>query len=247
MKQLLVILSFTLLSIGLFAQSTPVADFRVADATTTFGINIPVGTKVYNVADGKYWVANDAVLSTATLTTAVASFTLLNAAEQVLTTDANTVTLSNGGGSFNVAGAGINVVTTAGNTITVTGTEVQGLSYTTAPSEGTVSITGGASTVLPAATDALAGLMTGADKAKLDGITSGVGVFKVESFSEGTTGSEGQDNILAFAPKAITSVLVSLNGVELKSTQYSITQVTKLVKITIPVYQYDAVSVSYSY
>ena len=67
------------LSIGLFAQSTPVSDLRVATATTPFGINIPVGTKVYNLADGKYWVATTGVAGNESLTSASGSFKQLNA------------------------------------------------------------------------------------------------------------------------------------------------------------------------
>lgn len=83
MKRLLIAFVFLSLSINLFAQSTPVSDLRVATATTTFGINIPIGTKVYNIADGKYWVATAGVLGTATLTTGSASFTQLNAATDI--------------------------------------------------------------------------------------------------------------------------------------------------------------------
>ncbi len=60
------------------AQVTNVGDFRIANATTAFGKNLPVGTKVYNIATGDYWVATTGVASTATLTTASGSFTKLN-------------------------------------------------------------------------------------------------------------------------------------------------------------------------
>jgi hypothetical protein len=79
-KKLLIILSFILLALIGYSQVTDVAELRIADATTAFGRNLPVGSKVYNIATGDYWVATAGVVSTATLTTASESFTLLNAA-----------------------------------------------------------------------------------------------------------------------------------------------------------------------
>jgi hypothetical protein len=79
MKKFTLIVILLSLSIGIFAQSTPVSDIRVATATTPFGINLPIGTKVYNIADGKYWVAIAGVSGTLNLTTGSASFKQLNA------------------------------------------------------------------------------------------------------------------------------------------------------------------------
>jgi hypothetical protein len=69
--------------------------------------------------------------------------------------------------------------------------------------------------------------------------------FFVESFSEFATGSSGQINTLAHTPKASTAILVSLNGMELKSTQFTVG--TGTVQITIPVYQYDVITIAYTY
>jgi hypothetical protein len=78
MKKLLIILSFILLALIGYSQVTDVGEVRIANATTAFGRNLPVGTKVYNIATGDYWVATAGVVNTATLTTASESFTLLN-------------------------------------------------------------------------------------------------------------------------------------------------------------------------
>ena len=78
MKKLVITLSMVLFVLMGYAQVTNVADFRVANAETQFGVNLPVGTKVYDIANGKYYVATAGVASTATLTSASASFTLLN-------------------------------------------------------------------------------------------------------------------------------------------------------------------------
>lgn len=73
MKRILIILML-FISFGLSAQVTNVAEYRITNATTAFGRNIPIGTKVYDINADAYWVANAAVVSTATLTTASASF-----------------------------------------------------------------------------------------------------------------------------------------------------------------------------
>jgi hypothetical protein len=50
---------------------------------------------------------------------------------------------------------------------------------------------------------------------------------------------------LGNTPKNATGILVSLNGMELKSSQF--TAATNTVQVTIPVYQYDALAISYTY
>ncbi len=60
-----------------FSGKTPVGVLRIANATTAFGVNLPVGTIVVNLGTNVQWQANAGVLSTATLTTASASFTAL--------------------------------------------------------------------------------------------------------------------------------------------------------------------------
>lgn len=78
MKKLIVILGLILFSLAGYSQLTDVGEMRIANATTALGRNIPVGTKVYNIDDGKYYVATAAVHADSTLTTATAMFTLLN-------------------------------------------------------------------------------------------------------------------------------------------------------------------------
>ncbi|MBN1821951.1 MAG: hypothetical protein JW833_14620 [Prolixibacteraceae bacterium] len=78
MKKLVITFSIVLIGLLGYSQITSVGEFRVATATTAFGVNLPLGTKVYDIATGDYWVATAGVISTATLTTASASFTLLN-------------------------------------------------------------------------------------------------------------------------------------------------------------------------
>lgn len=90
-KYLFILLLF--LSFSLTAQ---VKIIRVADATTAIGENISQGTQVFNRATNKLWIAKNAVISTATLTTASASFdpsdTILNIATTV---EINTGSINN--------------------------------------------------------------------------------------------------------------------------------------------------------
>ncbi len=78
MKKLVITMSIVLISLLGYSQLTNVGEFRITNATTAFGVNLPVGTKVYNIATNEYWVATAGVITTATLTTASASFTKLN-------------------------------------------------------------------------------------------------------------------------------------------------------------------------
>lgn len=65
-------------SIQAFSQVSDVKVLRITDDTTTFSRNISIGNQVYDINTGELWVANAAVISTATLTTASASFDLIN-------------------------------------------------------------------------------------------------------------------------------------------------------------------------
>ena len=74
MKKLALILSMFLISAIGFSQATPANQVRVANATTTFGVNIPIGTSVYDVNALKYYICTTGTASTFTLTTASANF-----------------------------------------------------------------------------------------------------------------------------------------------------------------------------
>jgi hypothetical protein len=102
------------------------------------------------------------------------------------------------------AGAQVNVATNLG--------------YTTAASTGTVTSSTGTNATLPAATTSLAGLLTGADKTKLDGIAAGAQVNVATNLgyttaaSTGTvTSSTGTDATL---PAATTSLAGLLTGAD---------------------------------
>jgi hypothetical protein len=122
------------------------------------------------------------------------------------------------------AGIGISVtgspITTSG-TLTITNTaphQATNLGYTTAASTGTVTSSTGTGATLPAATTALAGLMTGADKTKLDGIQTGAQVNVATNLGYTTAASNGtvtsSTGTNATLPAATTALAGLLTGAD---------------------------------
>ena len=74
MRKLLLILVFAITSVIAFGQAAPTANMRIANATTAFGVNIPVGFIVYDYGDDKLYMCKAATASTLTLTTGSANF-----------------------------------------------------------------------------------------------------------------------------------------------------------------------------
>jgi hypothetical protein len=266
MKQLLFSAILFLFSISVFAQATPVGELRVADAATPFGVNVPVGTKVFNYATGvnQYWVAKTAALSTETLSTASAKFVLLNEPEQSLTSAIGVISLSKTAADGTVGTA--STVTITGDQILVeTGaganeiklTAQQTLSVTSDASINTVSLENGDEAVLTAATAAKAGLMTAAQWTTLfSPTTPETGRLTVDAFEQGVADATFT---LSATPKPGMSLMVSLNGQELplsvvtaagppvvyaaNGRGYTISGTT--LTINLPTLPYDKVVVTY--
>lgn len=78
MKKLLLILIFGFGMIFSYAQVSNAPVFRIDDAVTAFGKNIPTGTYVFDIANEELFVATAGIASTATITTASASLKLIN-------------------------------------------------------------------------------------------------------------------------------------------------------------------------
>jgi hypothetical protein len=130
------------------------------------------------------------------------------------------------------AGTGISVsgspITTSG-TITVTNTQPHiptNLTYTSAASTGTVNSSTGTNATLPAATTSIAGLLTSADKTKLDGIAAGAQVNVATNLgytsaaSTGTvTSSTGTNATLPAATASIAGLLTSADKTKLDGIQ----------------------------
>jgi len=109
-------------------------------------------------------------------------------------TAASTFSISVGDGTLTLNTSGIATgsqtfsANQSGNATFTVNVPATNLSYTTAASNGTVTSSTGTDATLPAATTLLAGLMTGADKTKLDGIAAGAQVNTVTSVA-GKTGA----------------------------------------------------------
>lgn len=63
-KLILVFALFALVASVGFGQATPSGQLRVADTSTVFGQNIPIGTTLFVVSDSSYWVSVAPVAST---------------------------------------------------------------------------------------------------------------------------------------------------------------------------------------
>jgi len=257
MKKLLIISVLILSALIGYSQVTDVSELRIANATTAFGRNLPIGTKVYNIDDCKYWVATAGVISTATLTTASGSFTQLNAGGADDQT-ASEVPITDAGEYY----TGTEVETALQEVGLTNATQQTAIDLNTAketnvPTElstGTVTgttygITSDGSAddvVLPAANATDAGLMTSTMFSKLDGIDAGAEAnyaLITEAFEE-TSGTPTSHNL---AQTAITAngCRVSLNGATLDPDDYTLTSST--ITMDGPVLQYDKIVITYSY
>lgn len=108
-----------------------------------------------------------------------------------------------------------------------------------------------------AVTPTQAGVMTGADKSKLDGIATGSDVTSADTYETAndslTVTVAGYYTItLTNTPKDSSAFVVSVNGVELRHAatgQYTVmvpNLAAKRVQLNVPIYKYDIISVSYS-
>jgi hypothetical protein len=90
MKKLLVVLLF--LPPFMFAQAmiSPSVLIKIANATTTFGTNLSVGTQIYDMANQKLYAVKTKIFSTETITTAALSLNLLNTAGHSSVDDSTT-------------------------------------------------------------------------------------------------------------------------------------------------------------
>jgi hypothetical protein len=107
MKKLIILIVIMLGAVLVYPQATPTFQVRVANATTTFGISVPIGATVYNYGADKYFVCKAGTASTLTLTTGAANFTQVGGAGL--------------GGTVTDLTAGLGI-TFGGSDITTTGT-----------------------------------------------------------------------------------------------------------------------------
>jgi len=266
MKKVILILGFVLLGLVGYSQATAVADFRIADATTAFGKNLPIGTKVYNIGTGDYWVATAGVASASTLTTASGSFTQLNAtggsesttvsdtAEIDLTLTGDDITADIITGSIDVLKLDAGVQTSLGLADTALQSEVDGsitnelqtISNTSNATTHTATLSdSGGSLQLAEGT----GITLTTSETGLDGIVTiaSTGEANLTMITEDFEEDDGTATAHALAQTAVTaqSARVALNGSTLKPADYTFTATT--ITIGVPVTQYDQVVITYSY
>ena len=111
-----------------FSQQAAISTrtFRVASAVAVFNQNIPIGTLVLDIAENKLFVAKASVASIETLTTATASFELLNDVVNdsyafVAITANYTTDLTKGGTLLVSPAAGVTVTITLATTNVIAG------------------------------------------------------------------------------------------------------------------------------
>jgi len=237
-------------SLFLVAKSTNLSVGTVT--TTTVDVNSSTGTSATLPAA----TTSAAGVMTAAQATTVSNQSGTNTGNQTLTiggTTSPTITLS-GSNTATFAGAGITTLGQSGGTITITSTEVDG----SVTNEGALTVGAGTGTTslihsnTSGSTDVTIAAGTGLSITENTGtgtitLASTVGsAYIAESFEEATTGSSGTAHTLAHTPVTTTTGLtIQLNGLPLTSSQY--TQSGTSITVTIPVYKYDRVMVSYVY
>ena len=78
MKKYVLTLFILFIGVASFSQVTPVNTVRIANSTTQIGENVPIGTLVIDLLNNKIYLAKVSVVSTQTITSALASFELVN-------------------------------------------------------------------------------------------------------------------------------------------------------------------------
>jgi len=260
MKKVFITMVIVLVSLVGFSQAAHTQVYRIADATTAFGVNISVGKQVYNIATQELWIATTGVESTFNLTTAAASFKIVNGAGTTNLAEANATTTT------------VEVTSSTGTKATLqsASSERAGLmskekfdqvelnnakqtNIPTALSLGTVTgttvgITSDGSAddvVLTAASITEAGLMAAVQVVKMNGIEAGAQVnynLATERFEE--TSGTALEHTLAHTAQLL-GCNVSLNGAILSPANYTLAATT--IKINLPVTQYDVVVITYNY
>lgn len=194
MKTLIILFSF--LPSMMFAQMNIVPSIlmKIANDTTTFGANLSIGTQVYDIANDKWYGVKTKISSSATISNAAASLSLINvgayrsvnAATEITTTSdtdsvASGMTLTPGAGTYLVKFNGQYVSSSAGTT-------ARGTSYLTAAYNQLISTittnsshaaSFGSGETLTAGVYAIAGAGSISGTLNLSGSASDVFIFKI--------------------------------------------------------------------
>jgi len=225
MKKLVLILVLVLMSIYGYSQATPSAQVRVANATTAFGVNISIGTTVYDIGADKYFVCKTATSSALTLTTGAANFTQVGGSGL-----GGTVTNVTGSMYLNITNG-----TTTPRIMPAVGIVKDSLvKMDSLATSGQWAKFG---------TKGLVGRSSASVYSEL-----GVRTAIAEDFEQAADSIANNRDIIDLAHTPVAGTIsVQLNSVNLKpTTQYTIVSINKL-RISCAVYQYDRINVTYSY
>jgi len=254
MKKLILIIGFILIGLLGFSQVTPVGVGRIADATTAFGKNVSIGNLVYNYGTDELFVCTAASVSTLTLTTGAANFTLLNEGLSGYLQWSDTT--SSIATKYDIDTLAIAV---ALNTLKVGVTDGDKGDITVSASGATWTVDNDAITYAKiqnvvnderilgrvSGADGIIEELTAAQVLTMINVAAGAQVnftFTTEKFEE----TSGTPTAHSLAHTAQTGgAVVSLNGHVLDPANYTLTSST--ITIGVPVLQYDIVTISYNY
>jgi len=219
MKKLILGLALLMISTVLFAQATPIDQVRVATMTTDFGVNIPIGKRVYCKATDQWYTCKTATEGTSDLTDAAANFTA----------DSKVMTLT-GSDKFTIT----NPTTTPHISPNVGIAKDSLVKMDSLATSGQWAKFG---------TKGLVGRSSASVYSEL-----GVKTAIVQDFEQAADSISANRCIFQLSKTPVVGTIsVQLNGVNLKpTTQYTIVETNKL-RIACAVYKYDQVSISYSY
>ena len=224
MKKLISIFFLILAVLYGFGQgATPSSQIRVANATIAFGINIPIGTTVYDISADKYFVCKTASIATLTLTTGSANFTQVGGAGL--------------GGTVTSVSTGANYLKVVTGTTTPLLQAQVGIAKDSLVKMDSLATAGQWAKF---GTKGLVGRSSASVLSEIGGKT--YKAFEAEAAVDSLT---RYIYALSVTPVS-TSVQVAVNGVNLKATtQYTI--VATKIYITAPIRTYDRINISCTY
>jgi hypothetical protein len=264
-------------ALGVNAQLSPTTGGRIANATTAFGVNLSVGSAVYDLNTNILYVCKTATASTLTLTTGVANFQAIGGsglgAGTITGVTAGTY-MSGGGSSGTVTlnadttgllsriRAGHDYVAKAltsanilvGNASNVA-TAVAMSADATISNTGALTIAAGAVTLAKMANETantMLGNNTGSAIAPVALTESQIRTFlqtsqSQENFEAAHDSASHFIATLAHTPQGIGAVTVVLNGMPLTVTTDYTLVETLKIRVTRPVMTYDKLSITYQY
>jgi hypothetical protein len=222
MKKLIIVSILILIGLIGFSQVAPSSQVRVANATTPFGINISIGTTVYDITADKYFVCKTASASTLTLTTGSANFTQVGGAGL--------------GGTVTSVTSDMYLLVDAGTTIPHITANV-GIAKDSLVKMDSLATSGQWAKF---GTKGLVGRSSASIYSEI-----GVKTAKIMDFEAADDSLSHCHFDLALSPVA-TAISVQLNGMNLKPTdQYTI--VGTKIRIGTSVYKYDKIQVIFTY